>query len=48
LKKADHEMQSLQKNRTAAMNAITTLEKAYEWIADEKKWVVLSISGDTV
>lgn len=39
IKKAEHDMQSLQKNKTAAVNAITTLEKAYDWIAEEKKSV---------
>jgi structural maintenance of chromosome 2 len=37
IKKAEHDMQSLQKNKTSTVNAINTLEKAYEWIADEKK-----------
>ena len=45
IKKAEHDLQSLQKNRTAAVNAMTTLEKAYEWIAQEKKCVLKSFSS---
>ncbi|KZT34133.1 condensin complex subunit SMC2 [Sistotremastrum suecicum HHB10207 ss-3] len=37
IKKIDHEIQSLQKDRTTSVNAVATLEKAYEWIAEEKK-----------
>ena len=37
IKKAEHDMQSLQKNKAAAVNAINILEKAYDWITDEKK-----------
>jgi structural maintenance of chromosome 2 len=37
IKRVEHEVQTLQKDRVTSNNAISTLEKAYEWIVDEKK-----------
>ena len=38
LKKFEHDVQTLQKDRTASANVVATLEKTYEWIVDEKKY----------
>ena len=35
VKKLEHDLQTLQKDRTAAANLISNLEKQYEWIAEE-------------
>ncbi|KZT31844.1 hypothetical protein SISSUDRAFT_1038159 [Sistotremastrum suecicum HHB10207 ss-3] len=37
VKKIDHKIQTLQKDCTTSVNAVATLGKAYEWIAEEKK-----------
>lgn len=35
LKKLEHDLQALAKEKTAATNFITNLEKQYDWIAEE-------------
>lgn len=35
LKKLEHDLQALAKEKTAATNFIANLEKQYEWIAEE-------------
>lgn len=35
LKKTEHELQSLGKEKAAAANFVVNLEKQYEWIAEE-------------
>ncbi|TDL23473.1 condensin complex subunit SMC2 [Rickenella mellea] len=38
LKKLEHDLQSLAKDKTAAQNFVTNLEKANDWISEEKQY----------
>jgi hypothetical protein len=37
IKESEHAIQTLGKERTAAMNSVTNLEKQYEWILQDKE-----------
>lgn len=37
IQEAEHQIQTLQKERTAAINAVANLEKQFPWIVEEKK-----------
>ena len=37
LKKLDHDIQALNKDKTGSVNYVANLEKQYEWIAEEKQ-----------
>ena len=39
LKKFEHDMQALAKEKTAATNFVANLEKQYDWIQDESEYV---------
>jgi septal ring factor EnvC (AmiA/AmiB activator) len=39
LKKYEHDMQALTKEKTAAVNFVANLEKQYDWIPDESAYV---------
>jgi structural maintenance of chromosome 2 len=39
LKKFEHDMQTLAKEKTAATNFVANLEKQYDWIQDESEYV---------
>ena len=41
LQDVEHQIQTLQKERTAAINAVTNLEKQFPWIAEEKQYVAV-------
>lgn len=43
LKKLEHESQALAKERVTAVNAVANLEKMYEWIPEEKQYVIIHI-----
>lgn len=40
LKKYEHDLQTLTKEKTAATNFVTNLEKQYDWIQDESEYVL--------
>jgi hypothetical protein len=42
LKKIEHDMQTLTKEKTAATNFISNLEKRYDWIQDESEYVLFN------
>jgi structural maintenance of chromosome 2 len=44
LKKYEHDMQALTKEKTAAVNFVANLEKQYDWIPDESAYVLLLYS----
>ena len=35
--KIEHDLQALQRDKTAAVNFVANLEKMHDWIADENK-----------
>jgi structural maintenance of chromosome 2 len=37
MKKIEHELVSLAKDKVAAVNTVGVLEKAYDWISEEKQ-----------
>jgi len=39
IKKLDHEIQALAKEKAGHVTVATNLEKQYEWIAEESQWV---------
>ena len=40
IKELEHDVQTLAKEQTASTNFVTSLEKQYEWIAEEHEYVV--------
>jgi hypothetical protein len=42
LKKIEHDMQTLTKEKTAATNFVSNLEKRYDWIQDESEYVLFN------
>jgi septal ring factor EnvC (AmiA/AmiB activator) len=44
LKKFEHDMQTLAKEKTAATNFVANLEKQFDWIQDESECVVFLLS----
>ena len=36
-----HDIQVLNKDKTSAANKVSNLEAAYEWIEQDKEWVVI-------
>lgn len=45
LKQLEHDLQALAKEKTAAANIITNLEKQYEWIVEEHECVCIAAEG---
>lgn len=45
LTKLEHDMQVLAKEAAAATNLVANLEKQHEWIAEEKEFVIVSLSA---
>ena len=45
IKKLEHDVQTLAKEKTVAVNFVANLEKQYEWIADEHECVHSPING---
>jgi structural maintenance of chromosome 2 len=43
LKKLEHDLQTLNKEKAASSNFVSNLEKQYEWIAEESEWVEIDI-----
>jgi len=41
LKKIEHDMQTLAKEKTAATKLVSNLEKRYDWIQDESEYGLL-------
>lgn len=41
--KLDHDLTSLNKEKTAAENFAANLEKQFEWIVEEREYVVFSV-----
>ena len=39
-----HDIQVLNKDKTSAANKVSNLEAAYEWIEQDKEWVVIFFS----
>lgn len=39
MKKLEHDIQALAKDKTTAANIVANLEKLYEWISEEKEYV---------
>ena len=46
LKQLEHDLQTLAKEKTAATNFITNLEKQYEWIVEEHEYVEVTVRWD--
>jgi structural maintenance of chromosome 2 len=46
IKKLDHEVQALAKEKAGHVTAATNLEKQYEWIAEENQWVKGPVTVD--
>jgi structural maintenance of chromosome 2 len=46
IKKLDHEVQALAKEKAGHVTAATNLEKQYEWIAEESQWVKGPVTVD--
>jgi structural maintenance of chromosome 2 len=42
LKKLEHDVVALEKDKVAQAKFVTDLEKQHEWIRDEYQWVIVS------